>query len=112
VLALTYAIAVVEVAATTLAVATATLVAELDAGTLAELAGTSIAVALASAMGMARVLIASEDSPAIAARTVGGAAVVAAGAVVCLGVFGPEGVAAFAATCALALFALPASEEP
>jgi hypothetical protein len=103
VVAVIYAIAVVQLAATVIAIAAAEIVAEPDLATLGWLAGTALVVAGASALGCARVLLAAEDSPTVAARTVIGSIVVAAAAVLCLGLFGELGAAAFAATCALAL---------
>ena len=104
--AVVYAIAAIQVAATTIAVAVAVVVSDATIESAAWLAGTSLVVALASAMGCARVLIAGEDSPTIAARTVVGSIVVAALAVLCLGLFGEVGVGAFAATCAFTLLAV------
>ncbi|MBS1120937.1 MAG: hypothetical protein H6Q90_3165 [Deltaproteobacteria bacterium] len=102
-LAVVYAIALVQLAATVIAIAAASILAELDGATVCWLAGTALTVAAASAMGCARVLLAAEDSPTIAARAVVGSVVVAAAAVLCLGLFGEAGAGAFAATCALAL---------
>jgi hypothetical protein len=106
IVAVTYAIAVVQLGATAIAIAAAALVADADAYTFAWLGGTSLLVAIASAMGATRVLLGVEDSPTIASRTVVGSTVVAALAVLCLGLFGPLGVAAFGATCMLALLAV------
>ena len=107
VVAVVYAITIVQLAATALAIAAAAIVGDLTLHTLGWLAGTSLVVALASAMGCTRVLLAAEDSPTIAARTVGGSVVVAAAAVVSFGLFGELGAVAFAATCALALLTTP-----
>lgn len=104
--AVVYAIVAIQVAATAIAITTAIIVADPALETVAWLAATSLGVALGSAVGCARVLITSEDSPTIAARTVVGSIAVAALAVVCLGLFGEFGVAAFAATCALGLLAV------
>ncbi len=101
--ALVYAIGVVQLSATAIAVSTAVLVAELDVSTALWLGATSAGVAIASTLGCARVLIAAEDSPTVAIRTVAGSTTVAAAAVFCLGVFGEFGVGALLATCLLAL---------
>ena len=71
------------------------------------LAGTSGCVALGSALGCARMLLAAEELPSIASRTVVGSIVVAAYAIVCLGLFGIFGVAAFGATAILAIATIP-----
>ncbi len=98
-----YAIAVVQLAATALAVGAAALVSDADGSTIAWLAGTSAIVALSSSLGCARVLLAAEDSPTVAARVVIGSAAVAALAVLCLGLFGTLGLGALFATCLLGL---------
>jgi len=107
IVAVVYAIALVQLAATVIAIAAAYVVTDADLRTIAWLGGTSLVVALGSAMGCARVLLAAEDSPTIAARTVVGSIVVAALAVLCLGLFGELGIGAFVATSALALFTTP-----
>jgi hypothetical protein len=101
--AVVYAIAVVELAATAIAIGAAAVVTEADGETIAWLAGASIGVAIASALGCARVLLADEDSPTIAARAVVCAVGVGAVCVLCLGLFGVPGVAACLAIGALAL---------
>ena len=58
---------------------------------------------LSSALGCARVLLAAEESPTVAARVVVGSTAVAALAVLCLGLFGELGVGALFAACTLAL---------
>lgn len=98
-----YAIAVVQLAATAIALGATILIVEPDRSTTLWLVGTSLAVALSSALGCARVLLASEDSPTVAARVVVGSTAVAALAVLCLGLFGELGVGALFAACALAL---------
>jgi len=100
---LVYAIAVVQLGATAIAIGSAIVVADLDPSTALWLGGTSVGVAIGSSLGCARVLLASEDSQTIAVRTVAGSTLVAAAAVVCLGLFGELGVAALLATCLLAL---------
>ncbi len=101
--AMVYAVAAVQLGATAVAFVAAILVGELDLSTTAWLGATSAGVAIASSLGCARVLLASEESPAIAMRTVAGSTVVAAGAVLSLGLFGELGVAALFAACVLAL---------
>jgi hypothetical protein len=96
-----YAIAVVQLAATAIALGALTLVAEPDHLTLLWIAGTSLAVAAGSALGCTRVLLAAEESPTAASRVVVGSTGVAALAVLCLGLFGELGVGAFAAACIL-----------
>ncbi len=101
--AVVYAIAVVQLTATAIAVGGAVLVIEPDRSTLLWIAGTSLAVGLSSALGCARVLLAAEESPTVAARVVVGSTAIAALAVLCLGLFGELGVGALFAACVLAL---------
>ena len=82
----------------------AIIVADADGTTAVWIGVTSIGMALASALGCTRVLLGAEASVTIAARTVAGSVVVASLGVLCLGLFGSIGVAAFAATCLLAMF--------
>lgn len=96
-------IAVVELAATALAIAGVWLVAEPDLATLAWLAAVSGAVAIGSALGRARVLLAAEDSPTIAARAVVGSVAIAALAVLALGLLDEVGALAVVAAGVLAL---------
>ena len=60
-------------------------------------------VALSSSLGCTRVLLASEESPTVAARVVIGSTAVAALAVLCLGLFGVIGLGALFASCLLGL---------
>jgi hypothetical protein len=106
-----YAIATVQLAATAIAIGAAALVSDADGSTLAWLAAIGMAVAIASSLGCARVLIASESSPTIAARAVLGAAGVAALAVLCLGLFDVFGVGAMLATCLLSLMVVPGESQ-
>jgi hypothetical protein len=101
--AVVYALAVVQLVATAIALVAAALVIDADWRTLAWLAATSMVVAIASALGCARVLLADEDSPTIAARAVVGAVGVAAVSVLALGLFGAAGVLASLAAGVLAL---------
>jgi len=101
--ALVYAVATVQLGATAIAFVAAILVGELDMSTTAWLGATSAGVAIASSLGCARVPLAAEESPTIAMRTVAGSTVVAAVAVLCLGLFGELGVAALLAASVLAL---------
>lgn len=99
-----YAIGVVQIGATAIAIGATVLVAEPDRATIAWIAATSIGVALSSSLGCTRVLLAAEESPTVAARVVVGSTAIAALAVLYLGLFGELGVAALFATCLLALF--------
>lgn len=98
-----YAIAIVQLVATAIAVGALALVAEPDHLSLLWIAGTSLAVAVGSSLGCARVLLSAEESPTVAARVVVGSTAIAALAVFCLGLFHELGVAAFVAACVLAL---------
>jgi hypothetical protein len=98
-----YAIAVVQVGATAIAVGAAALVSDADRSTVAWLAATSAVVALSSSLGCTRVLLGTENSPTVAARVVIGSTAVAALAVLCLGLFGVIGLGALFASCLLAL---------
>ncbi|MEJ7596886.1 MAG: hypothetical protein WKG01_03155 [Kofleriaceae bacterium] len=103
VLAVVYAIAIVQLLACGIAIGAASVVADVNWTTAAWLLGTSLGVALGTALWGARVLLAAEDSPSIASRTVAGSVVVASLAILCLGLFGVPGLAAFIATGVLAL---------
>lgn len=105
--ALAFAIAIVHVAATLLAVIAAALVTGADPTTLGLLAGTSLVVALGSALGETRVLLGAEHASSIASRTVSGAVMVASVAVLCLGTLGLAGLLAILAAGALALATVP-----
>ncbi len=98
-----YAIAVVQLAATLIALGGLALVAEPDQVTMTWIAGTSIAVALSSALGCTRILLSGEESPTVAPRVVIGSTAIAALALLCLGLFGLPGVAGLFAACMLAL---------
>ncbi len=105
---LAFAIAIVHVAATLLAVIAAGLVIGPDLVTLALLAGTSLVVALGSALGETRALLGAEHSISVASRTVSGAVLVGSVAVLCLGTLGLAGLLAILASGALALATVPA----
>lgn len=100
---LAFAIAIVHLAATVLALIAAALVCRPDAPTFALLAGTSIIVAIGSALGETRALLGAEHTDSIAQRTVSGAVLVGAASVFFLGTFGIAGVLAVLAAGALAL---------
>ncbi|HEU0030847.1 MAG TPA: hypothetical protein VFQ53_09440 [Kofleriaceae bacterium] len=102
--AVLYAILVVELVATAIAVGAACVLVEPDPRTATWLASTAGVVAVASAMATTRVLLGDEASVTIASRAVAGSVLVAAIAVLCLGTFGELGAIAFVATAALALF--------
>lgn len=107
-IALVFAFAIVHLGATVLAVAAAVVVIEtspasIAAATAVWLGGTTFAIAVGTTLGAARVVLGVEASPALAGRTVAGSVVIGAGAVLCLGVLGVAGAAAFVATCGLAL---------
>lgn len=104
--AVVYAIAVVQLAATAIAIGAAVLVAEPDRSTTLWLAGLAMIVAISSSIGCAGVLIAREDSPTVATRVVVGSTAVAALAVLALGLFGVFGVAALFAACLLGLLSV------
>lgn len=108
VVAVVYAITVVQLAATALAIGGVYLVAKPDKITLAWIAATSVGVALGSAMGCARVLLGKPDSPTVPSRVVAGAITISAFAILCLGLFGVLGLAAFGATTLLAVLTVPA----
>jgi hypothetical protein len=108
VLAVVYAIAVVQLAATAIALGGAYLVAAPDKSTLAWLATTSVAVAIGSSLGCARVLLGKPDSPTVPSRVVAGSITIAAFAILCFGLFGVFGLAAFLATTLLAILTVPA----
>jgi hypothetical protein len=95
--ALVYVVAVVHLVAAGIAIAVAMAV----AGANPWLPPIALGTALGTALGEARAMLANEASPTVATRVVVGAIVVAAAAVLCLGVLGASG--------ALALIALGAS---
>jgi len=103
VVSVVYTIAIVQLAATAIALGGYLLVAEPDKTSFAWIAGISMAVALSSALGCTRILIAAEDSPTVATRVVVGSTAVAALALLCLGLFDEFGVGALFAACALGL---------
>ena len=100
---LAFAIAIVHLAATALAVIAAALVVGPDPATLALLAATSLVTAISSALGETRALLGAEHLDTVASRTVSGAVVVAAVVVLCLGTLGLAGLLAILATGILAL---------
>ena len=101
--ALAFAIAIVHLAATVLALIAAGLVCRPDLQTMALLSGTSLVVAIGSALGETRALLGAEHTDSIAQRTVSGAVLVGAISVFCLGTLGVAGVLAVLASGALAL---------
>ncbi len=105
---LAFAIAIVHVAATVLALIAAALVIGPDPTTFALLAGTSLVVALGSALGETRTLLGAEHSVSVASRTVSGAVIVGSIAVLCLATLGLAGLLAILASGALALATVPA----
>ncbi len=106
--ALVFAIAIVNVVACGIAVAAAAVVIGADPSTLGWLAVTSGISALGSALGDARMLLAAEHSPSVAARVVLGTVVVAAVVVLWLGLLGTTGMFAIGATAVFALLTVPA----
>lgn len=106
--ALAVVITIVQLAATALALGATAAVSGPDVATLGLLAVTSLAVAIGAALGATRVLLGAEASLTIAARTVSGAVMVAAIAVIWLGLLGVPGALAILATGALALATVPA----
>ncbi len=103
VVSLAFALALVHLAATTLALIAAALVIRPDPATLGLLALTSLVAAVGSALGETRVLLGAEHLESVAARTVTGAIVVAAVVVLCLGTLGAPGLLAILASGILAL---------
>jgi hypothetical protein len=94
--AVALALGAVQLGGSAVALGAAALVAEPTGHTLLWLAAVTVAIALGAALGCARVLLGSQDSETVAARVVVGAVVVAAAAVLCLGVLGAAaGAAAF-----------------
>lgn len=101
-LALVLAFAIVHLGSAFLAVGAAlALIGSSDAALW--LGGTALAIAAASAIGAARIVLGAEASPSLAGRTVAGAIVLAAVAVLALSLLGVAGAGAFAASCVLAL---------
>jgi hypothetical protein len=103
VVSLAFAIALVHLAATVLAVIAAALVIGPDAATFGLLALTSLVAAIGSALGETRALLGAEHLESVASRTVSGAVVVAAVVVLCLGTLGIAGLLAILATGVVAL---------
>jgi hypothetical protein len=103
VIALVFAIGVVQLGGSAIALGAAALVAEPDARTLLWLAAVTAGVALGGALGCARALLGGQESETVAARAVVGAIAVAAAAVLCLGLFGAAGAIAFGALGLLAV---------
>jgi len=101
--ALTFAIGVVQLGASALALGAAALVAEPDTDTLLWLAAVTAGVALGASLGCARSLLGGQESETVAARVVVGSIAVAASAVLCLGLLGVAGVPAFIAAGLLAI---------
>jgi hypothetical protein len=97
--ALVWAIAIVHLGAAALAVCAAMVV----AGANAWLPVLMLGVAIGTTFAEARTMLASQDSPTVAASVVVGAVVGAAIAVVCLATLGPSGAIAFVAIGAAAL---------
>lgn len=105
--ALAFAIALVHLAATALALGAAALVIAPDPATLGLLALTSLVAAIGSALGETRALLGAADKETVASRIVSGAVVVAAVVVLCLGTLGIAGMLAVLAAGTLALGTLP-----
>lgn len=103
VVSLAFAITLVHLAATALALIAAALVIGPDPATLAMLAGTSLVASIGSALGETRALLSAEHLEMVASRTVSGAVVVAAVIVLCLGTLGVPGLLAILAAGILAL---------
>jgi hypothetical protein len=95
--ALASAITVVQLVASLIALGAATLVAEPTGESLLWLSAVTLAIALGAALACTRVLLSGQESETVAARVVIGAITVASAAVLCLGLLGPAGAAAFAA---------------
>jgi len=100
---LAFAIVLVHLAATALAIVAAALVIGPDAETLALLAMTSLVASIGSALGETRALLGAEGLDTAASRTVSGAVVVAAIVVLCLGTLGLAGLLAILVSGILAL---------
>lgn len=107
VVSLAFAIALVHLAASALAVIAAALVIRPDPATLGLLALTCLVAGIGSALGETRALLGAEHLPSVASRTVSGAVVVAAIVVLCLGTLGLPGLLAILATGAFALASVP-----
>lgn len=101
--ALAFAIALVHLAATALALVAAALVIRPDPATLGLLGLASLVVAIGSALGETRALLAAADRETVASRVVTGAIVAAAVVVLALGTLGLAGLLAVLATGARAL---------
>lgn len=108
-MALVFALAIVHLAAAAIALGAACTVIDPAPATIGWLAILLVAIAIGSALAAARGVLGAEASPSLAGRTVIVSVVAAAGAVLCLGLFGVAGGAAFVASAALA-FALRAQE--
>jgi hypothetical protein len=96
-------VAAVQLIASLIALGAAALVAEPTAETMLWLSAVTLAVALGSALGCARILLGAQDSETVAARVVTGAIAIASAAVLLLGLLGPAGAAAFAVAGLLAV---------
>ena len=104
--ALVCALALVQLAASAIAIATAAVVLQ-AAAPVAWIALTSLASGLGAAMGNARVMLAAEQAPSVATRLAAGAVVVAAMTVFWLGLLGVAGLAAILASALFALLRVP-----
>lgn len=104
---LAFAILLVHVAATLLALASAAPFVGADPPTLALLALTALASSLGTALGETRALLGAEHLASVASRTVSGAVIVAAVVVLSLGTLGVPGILAILASGALALASVP-----
>jgi hypothetical protein len=101
--ALVVAVAVIHIAAASIAVIAAMIV----AGAHPWLPVLSLGVALGTSLGEARAMLANEGSPTVAVRVVVGAIVASAIAVVCLAVLGAAGALAILAIGACMLLTVP-----
>jgi hypothetical protein len=104
--ALVSAVALVQLAASAIASATAAVVLQ-ETAPVAWIAMTSLACGLGAALGNARVMLAAAPAPSVAARLAAGAVVVAAMTVFWLGLLGVAGLAAITATALFALLTVP-----
>lgn len=97
------AFALVHVGSAMLALVAAFAVIEPSLATAGWLGLTALGVAIATALGAARVVLGAEASPSLAGRTVVGSIVLGAAAVLALSLLGVAGTGALAATCGLLL---------
>ena len=110
--ALATALCAVYGAATLVALAAAAIVARLDASTFGWLAATSLGVAVGSALGATRLVLAAASSVATdASRIVAGAIAVSAACVVAFGLLQLAGLAAFVAATLAWLIALHGGDD-